>query len=314
MTSPSFEQRQKAGGGGSIYDLGYRGYEGPRLGRRAAVAALLVHSWRTAYGLGRSARSKIAPVGLVLLAVLPALLAIGVLVLFAQFAPALEASEAIEALQPIRYATIFPFTATFVFLFSAAQAPELFGRDQLTGTLPLYFSRAVGRLDYALARLLGLFLALAFMIFAPQVILLLGRVLVADDLGSGIGEELSAVPALLAVGIIVTAVVGTISAAIAALTPRRAYATVAIVVVFLVPRLLAESLVLLDSELPGQLAVLLSPSDVLDGVNAYVFGVAPELPAPRSAGLDLWVYLPAAAAWFMGSLAVLLLRYRRIET
>ena len=302
MTSPSFEPREKAGSGGSIYDLGYRGYEGPRLGRRAAVAALLVHSWRTAYGLGRNARSKIAPVGLVLLAVLPALLAIGVLVLFAQFAPALEASDAIEALQPIRYATIFPFTATFVFFFSAAQAPELFGRDQLTGTLPLYFSRAVGRIDYALARLLGLFLALAFMVFTPQVILLVGRVLVADDLGSGIGEELSAVPAMLAVGIIVTAVVGTISAAIAALTPRRAYATVAIVVVFLVPRLLAESLVLLDSELPGQLAVLLSPSDVLDGVNAYVFGVEPELPAPRSAGLDLWVYVPAAAAWFMGCL------------
>lgn len=313
MTSPPFEQRSHAGRGGSIYDLGYRGYEGPRLGRRAAVVALLVHSWRTAYGLGRSARSKIAPVGLVLLAVLPALLAIGVLVLFAQFAPALEASEAIEALQPIRYATMFPFTATMVFLFSAAQAPELFGRDQLAGTLPLYFSRAVGRVDYALARLLGLFLALAVMVFAPQVILLVGRVLVADDLGSGIGGELSVVPAVFVVGVTVSAVVGTLAAAIAALTPRRSYATVAIVVVFVIPRFLAEMLVLLDSQLPGQLAVLLSPSDVLDGFNAFVFDVPPELPAPSEAGLDPWVYVPAAAAWFIGSLIVLLLRYRRIE-
>lgn len=313
MTSPPVERGPGTGRGGSIYDLGYRGYEGPRLGRREAVAALLTHTLRTAYGLGRNARSKIAPVGLVLLAILPSLLAIGVLVLFAQFAPALEASDAIEALQPIRYSSMFPFTATLVFLFSAAQAPELFGRDQLNGTLSLYFSRAIGRSDYALSRLLGLIAALAVVVLAPQIILLVGRVLVADDLGTGIGEELGAVPTILAVALFVTAVVGTLSAAIAALTPRRSYATVAIVAVFLVPRLLSEMFVLFDSQLPGQLAVLLSPSDVLDGVNAYFFDVRPELPAPDRAGLDLWIYVPAAAAWFIGSLSVLLLRYRRLD-
>ena len=59
--------------GGSIYDLGYRGYEGPRLGRGSAIAALLIHSVRTAYGLGRGARSKIAPIIIVVLAILPSL-------------------------------------------------------------------------------------------------------------------------------------------------------------------------------------------------------------------------------------------------
>mgnify|MGYP001583970183 CR=1 FL=1 len=46
---------------GSIYDLGYRGYDGPRLGRRHAVVALFVHGLRAVFGLGRSGRSKIAP-------------------------------------------------------------------------------------------------------------------------------------------------------------------------------------------------------------------------------------------------------------
>ena len=55
---------------GSIYDLGYRGYEGPRLGRRAAIWALLTHSLRTAYGLGRNTRSKVMPVGLTLMALI----------------------------------------------------------------------------------------------------------------------------------------------------------------------------------------------------------------------------------------------------
>ena len=34
-------------------------------------------------------------------------------------------------------------------LFCAAQAPELFGRDQRYAVLPLYFSRALTRSDYA---------------------------------------------------------------------------------------------------------------------------------------------------------------------
>ena len=314
MTSAPLGGRGRSDRGGSIYDLGYRGYEGPRLGRRAAVLALLLHTLRTAYGLGRNARSKIMPVGLVVLAVLPALLAIGVLVLFAQFAPALEAAGALEALQPIRYATMFPFTATLVFLFCAAQAPELFGRDQLAGVLPLYFSRAVSRSDYAMARLLGLFVALLVLVLSPQIILFIGRVLVADDLGGGVGEELAELPAAITGALVIAAAVGSISAAIAALTPRRSYATVAIVAIFLIPTVFAALLVVLETDTVGQLAVLLSPADVLDGVNAYLFDVQPDNETVRDAGLDYGVYVIAAAAWIVGSLAVLLTRYRRLDT
>ena len=122
MTSAPLDQRPGAGRGGSIYDLGYRGYEGQRLGRRGAIVALLVHSLRTAYGLGRNARSKVVPVGLAVLAVLPSMLALGLLMLVSTLgAP----GEAIEAISPIRYDTMFPLIATLVFLFCASQAPEL---------------------------------------------------------------------------------------------------------------------------------------------------------------------------------------------
>ena len=59
MTTAPLGGRGGAGRGGSIYDLGYRGYEGPRLGRRAAVGALLINTLRTAYGLGRNAQANI---------------------------------------------------------------------------------------------------------------------------------------------------------------------------------------------------------------------------------------------------------------
>ena len=42
-----------ARGGGVIHDLGYRRYEGQRLGRAAIVRALCWHSLRSAFGIGR---------------------------------------------------------------------------------------------------------------------------------------------------------------------------------------------------------------------------------------------------------------------
>jgi hypothetical protein len=46
---------------GSIYDIGYRKYDGPRLGRAHAVRSLFFHSLRSSYGIGRGGRAKIAP-------------------------------------------------------------------------------------------------------------------------------------------------------------------------------------------------------------------------------------------------------------
>ena len=105
------------------------------------------------------------------MALLPSLLALGLLALISTLgAP----GEALEAVSPIKYATLFPMIAVIVFLFCSAQAPELFGRDQGSGVLPLYFSRAVGRMDYASARVLGLYLSLAILVLVPYIVLLLG--------------------------------------------------------------------------------------------------------------------------------------------
>lgn len=310
MTTPSYGRGPETGRGGSIYDLGYRGYEGPRLGRRGAIVALLTHSVRTAYGLGRSARSKVVPVGIAVLAVLPSLLALGLLMLVSTLgAP----GDAIEAISPIQYATLFPLIATLVFLFCAAQAPELFGRDQGTGVLPLYFSRAVGRLDYAAARVLGLYLSLAILVLVPYLVLLIGRVFVAADPIEGLSEEISNVPVALAVGVSVVLLVGSLSAAVAAMTSRRAYSTAAIIGIFLIPNIGASLLIELDTGLVGQIAILLSPADVLDGVNSFFFDAPPDNPAVRQAALDGWVYIVAAVAWIAGTLALLARRYRTIE-
>ena len=52
------------------FDLGYRRYEGRRLGRKGAFLALYMDGVRACFGLGRPARSKVVPVGLLVLALL----------------------------------------------------------------------------------------------------------------------------------------------------------------------------------------------------------------------------------------------------
>ncbi len=47
---------------GVIHDIGYRHYDGPRLGRAGIVRALGWHSLRSAFGIGRGAKAKIIPV------------------------------------------------------------------------------------------------------------------------------------------------------------------------------------------------------------------------------------------------------------
>ena len=47
---------------GVIHDLGYRRYDGPRLGRAQIVRALIWHSFRSAFGIGRGVKAKIIPI------------------------------------------------------------------------------------------------------------------------------------------------------------------------------------------------------------------------------------------------------------
>ena len=75
MSTPA-EPRAAAGrpGQGVIHDLGYRHYDGVRLGRAAITRALFVESAKGAYGLGRSTRSKVMPLLLLAAISLPALI------------------------------------------------------------------------------------------------------------------------------------------------------------------------------------------------------------------------------------------------
>jgi ABC-2 type transport system permease protein len=253
---------------GSIYDLGYRRYEGPRLGRAAAIRSLIGHSLRSTYGIGRGGRSKIAPFVFGGMAILPAIVVVGVLTIASRFGNA----RAIDEMQVIGFGNYFSSVNAIIALFCAAQAPELFGRDQRHGVLPLYFARALRRSDYALGRLVGFWIGVFALLMAPMVILFLGRVLLSTDIAASFGDNLPNVPPVVAQALILSALYGALAMTVSAYAPRRAYATAGIIALFVLPGLVTGIVIGVGTSAIGTALTLIAPNTVIDGTNALFFG------------------------------------------
>lgn len=290
---------------GSIFDLGYHGYDGPRLGRRHAIATLFAHSLKWTFGIGRGGRAKVAPFALAGLTLLPALLAVGIRAL---------AGPAAERVTPITPQNYLTFVQTLIAFFVTAQAPELLGRDQRHHVLTLYFSRALERTDYALAKYGALVCALAIVLLAPQTVLLLGIVFASIDLGAGLGEALPLVLPILLSTVVAAAFFSGIGLVIAAFTPRRAFASGAIVATFLVLSGVVSVIVLRGGlRDPLRYVALLDPYALLDGLASTLFGTPSRNVTVTRSGIDPGIFAIGACVVAVATLIALVLRYRRIE-
>jgi ABC-2 type transport system permease protein len=294
---------------GSIYDLGYRRYEGARLGRAHAVRSLFAHSLRSAYGIGRGSRAKIAPIALLFLVSLPAVAIIAAQALLRQF----PGGEGFEGQLPVRYETYANTIGIFVILFCAAQAPDLFGRDQRHKLLALYFARALRRTDYALARIAGFMVALFLLQALPQLLLFAGQVLLSADVAAKFLEDLPDLAKAAAQSAFTAGLLGGLSMAVAGFTPRRAYAVAGIIALFVIPSIVTGIVVRLGSEDLGRWLVLLSPTSVLAGTNGFLFHV----PVSEGNGgflpfIPEWAYVSAALAGIVGSVLLAVRRFQRL--
>jgi ABC-2 type transport system permease protein len=286
---------------GVIHDIGYRHYQGPRLGRAAIIRALGWHSLRSAFGIGRGAKAKIIPVIAFAMLCVPAVVnAIGL---------------AQGGQQVVFYDTyVFQLRVFVMIIFVAAQAPELVSRDLRSHVLPLYFSRPLRRLDYPLAKLGAFILACLALLEIPLLLLYLGAISQAHG-GAAIWAQTRALIPGLLVGLAWAVLLATIGLALASLSGRRAYATGSIAICFFLSWALAGLLRGVTSEnglgagTGARLSGLVSPFTVLDGLRQWLGGTSPgPLPRPGDLGVAygvLFVLMLAAAA---GGLAA---RYRK---
>jgi ABC-2 type transport system permease protein len=287
---------------GVIHDLGYRGYDGPRLGRGQIVRALTWHSFRSSFGIGRGAKAKIIPALAFVAICLPALVN--------AFAVARGNARLFG------YDVYVPtLRVAVVTIFLAAQAPELVSRDLRNRVLPLYFCRPLRRGDYPLAKYLALTAALLVLIEVPLLILYAGTIASAKG-GHAIWNETKALIPGLGVGLMWAVLLAAIGLVLASLTGRRAYATGIVAISCVLTYFV--SLLLIQAE-GGQAATstgarvagLFSPFTILDGVRVWLGGTSPgQVANPGHYGPLYGILAVILLAASLGGLAA---RYRKVS-
>src|SRR5699024_9965506 len=256
---------------GVIHDIGYRPYEGPRLGEGAVAWSLFKTGLRNCYGLGRSGKSKVLPMGLAALMLLPALVLVGVLV---------QAKDLLGLTSQIVPYTTYPITTQLLIsVFVAAQAPALISRDVRFGTITLYLARPLRRSTYVLVRLASLTTATFGLIGAPLLLMYLGGLLA----NLPVVDETREFAVALCGALVLAGLLSVLAALVSALTTRRGLAVAAVIIVLLVSYTVVSAIqgiaVNTHNELVGQFAGLFSPYTLVNGAQVALFDTTAATPA-----------------------------------
>lgn len=291
----------------TIHDIGYRNYDGPRLGRRFAIRSLYTHSLRGVFGLGRPGKAKVLPFALFGLMCAPALISVAVRLVMARLAPGAP---------PIN---LFPYRA-YVFdlqaisaIFLAAQSPQMMSRDLRFHVMPLYLSRPINRGDYVFAKLAAMASALFILLGTPLLLLYVGSLLAKLNAW----EQLQQFAPALGGAVVYSLVLAAFGLCVAALTPRRGFGVAAIMALYLVSygavTIMQGILVANTYDTPAGYVGLLSPYTLVEGFQTWALrqehvGLGYVEPGPGGAVFVLGV----VAALALGT-GILALRYRKVS-
>ncbi|MFZ3498849.1 ABC transporter permease [Streptomyces sp. 5.8] len=284
-----------------IHNIGYRSYDGPRLGRSYARKSLFAQSLRGAYGLGRSAKSKVLPMLLFAVMCVPALILVAVAI-------TVPGSTAL----PIKYTTYAMTTQVIVYLYLASQAPQSVSRDLRFKTVPLYFSRPIERVDYVVAKFAAMASALFILTATPLLIMWIGALLAKFDFGDqtkGFGQALVSV-------LLLSLLFSGLGLVMAALTPRRGFGVAAIIAVLLIPYGAVSAVQAIAHETGSAGGIewlgLFSPMSLIDGLQTAFLGADSGFPGSAGpSGAVGFVYLLVILGLIAGSYAALMARYRK---
>ncbi|MFD3562511.1 ABC transporter permease [Streptomyces sp. NPDC058686] len=284
-----------------IHNIGYRHYDGPRLGRAYARRSLFSQSLRGAYGLGRSAKSKVLPMLLFVVMCVPALIMVAVAV-----------TTKLKDL-PVDYTRYAILLQAVIALYLASQAPQSVSRDLRFKTVPLYFSRPIERGDYVLAKYAAMTSALFALTAAPLIVLYVGALLAKLDFAEqtkGFAQGLVSVALLsllfAGIGLVVSAV-----------TPRRGFGIAAVIAVMTISYGAVSTVQAIAESQDNGGAItwlgLFSPVTLIDGVQTAFLGATSAFPGGHgpSTGQGI-VYLLVVLGLIAGCYGLLMRRYRKV--
>ncbi len=243
-----------------IYDRGYRHYEGAREGRSRAIQALIGYSIKRGLGIKKRWTAKIIPIILYAFAFFPVIIIVGIRAFAGRLASGFN------------YQTLYDLLATILLVFAAATAPEMLCDDRRQRVLPLYFSRAIGKGDYLLAKVGALGILMSTIALLPAVLLFLGVTFLADSPVSYFFNHIADILRILVNGSLLSLFFAAIGLLIASFTDRKSIAAaVYIGTVVLVSGFVAALFDAIKSDWHRYIA-LLSPTVVPQALTSWIFG------------------------------------------
>ncbi|AIR99282.1 membrane protein [Streptomyces glaucescens] len=284
-----------------IHDIGYRGYDGPRLGRASIRRALYSQSLRGAYGLGRSARSKVLPMLLFAVMCLPAGIMVAVAV-------ATKANDL-----PVEYTRYAILMQAVISLYVASQAPQSVSRDLRFKTVPLYFSRPMETADYVRAKYAALASAMFLLTATPLLVLYLGALLAKLDFAD---QTKGFAQGLVSVALLSLLFAG-LGLVLAAVTPRRGFGIAAVIAVLTITYGAVSTLQAIAFEQDTTDAIgwigLFSPITLIEGVQSAFLGADSTFPGGIDpSGGQGAVYVLVTLGLIAGCYGLLVRRYRKV--
>ena len=298
---------------GTVFDIGYQRYTGPREGRWRARFAVYKDGVRNALGLGRSARAKVLP-----------WLFIGVLVAIALIMALVAGAtqrfigpDAPEQLGLPSHSDYYGIASILIFVFAAIGAPELLCPDRRNGTINLYLVRPLTGSDYVIARWAAFFTVMTFVAWAPQLVLLIGLVMGGSDSVAYMREHWLDIPHLLLSGMAIAAYATTLAMFVAGFTTRRAYASVFLIGLFVITTPFTTGLAMELAEdvegTAGQWVSMFNLSNIPVHVNDLIFGEVSEITSVAPAGeFPAWMLIGWYFLWTLVPGGILWARYRRL--
>jgi ABC-2 type transport system permease protein len=281
-----------------LFDLGYRGYDGPRERPARAIVTLAAFTARRVLGLGRGTRHKVLPAITLAIAFLPALVSV-------VFSVILE-DIAVDDL--ITYGDYMFIIGTALALFAALIAPEALCPDRRTGMLGLYLAGPLDRTRYLVAKGAGVLAVMLLITLGPLLFMLVAFVL------AGFGPSATETPELLlrilAAGVSTALVYASLSLAVSSFTTRRAVAAVGVVLLLFVPASVVRS-VIESTGAPNELDLFSSPF-VAAELAYRIFGETSDDAEPVTE-LSTWLVAGGVGAAVLAGALVCWLRYRRLE-
>ncbi|WP_405819279.1 ABC transporter permease [Streptomyces sp. NBC_01390] len=291
----------QAGAQSRIHNIGYRSYDGPRLGRAYARRSLYSQSLRGSYGLGRSVKSKVLPMVLFAVMCVPAAIMVAVTV----------ATKAHKL--PVEYTNYAVIMQAVIGLYVASQAPQAVSRDLRFKTVPLYFSRPIETADYVRAKFAALASALFIITAVPLIVLYAGALLAKLDFTD---QTKGFLQGLVSVALLSLLFAG-IGLVISAVTPRRGFGIAAVIAVLTISYGAVSTLQAIADAQGNSGAVpwigLFSPITLIDGVQTAFLGATSSYPGGVGPGAgEGVVFLLAVLGLVAGCYGLLMRRYRKV--